>query len=217
MAVNEELVGFVREALSRRVPRLEIEEALQRGGWTKEQSRAALDAFVDLDFPVPVPRPRPYLSPREAFQYLVLFAALYISAFYLASLIFEFVNLAFPDPSESANPFYPDSAREQIRWSVASLIVAFPVFLYTSWLTGRLIEQDPVKRLSPVRRWLTYLTLFVAATTLICDGVTLVYNLLSGELTVRFVLKVVTVALIAGTAFLYYLADLRRDEQEFRA
>jgi len=217
MAVNEELVGFVREALARKVPRPEIEQALQRGGWTREQTRAALDAFVDVDFPVPVPRPRPYLSPREAFQYLVLFASLYISAFYLASLIFEFINLGFPDPSERAADSYVDLTREQIRWAVAALIVAFPVFLYTSWLTGRAIEQDPVKRVSPVRRWLTYLTLFIAATTLICDGVTLVYNLLSGELTVRFVLKVVAVALIAGTAFLYYLADLRRDELESHA
>jgi hypothetical protein len=147
----------------------------------------------------------------------VLFAALYISAFYLAGLIFEFVNLAFPDPSETAADYYADLVREQIRWAVAALIVAFPVFLYTSWLTGRAIAQDPVKRASPVRRWLTYLTLFIAATTLICDGVTLVYNLLSGELTVRFVLKVVTVALIAGTAFFYYLADLRRDELEICA
>ena len=43
MAVNDELVGFVREALSRKVPRSDIEQALQRGGWTKEQTRAALD------------------------------------------------------------------------------------------------------------------------------------------------------------------------------
>jgi hypothetical protein len=33
MAVNEELVGFVREALLHKVPRSEIEQALQRGGW----------------------------------------------------------------------------------------------------------------------------------------------------------------------------------------
>jgi hypothetical protein len=217
MAVHEELSGFVREALSRKVPRPEIEQALQRGGWTKEQTRAALDAFVDTDFPVPVPRARPYLSAREAFQYLVLFVTLYISAYYLANLVFEFINQVFPDPSESTADYYSELSREQIRWSVAALIVAFPVFLYTSWLTTRAIERDPVKRASVVRRWLTYFTLFVAATTLICDGTTLVYNLLSGELTVRFMLKVVTVALIAGTAFVYYLSDLRRDEQETRA
>jgi hypothetical protein len=73
---------------------------------------------------------------------------------------------------------------------------------------------NPVKRLSTIRRWLTYLTLFIAAGVLIGDLITLVYNLLGGELTVRFVLKVITVAAIAGTAFGYYLWDLRREERE---
>ena len=215
MAVNEELVGFVREALSRKVPRSEIEQALQRGGWTREQTRSALDAFVDTDFPLPVPRARPYLSAREAFQYLVLFATLYTSAYYLGSLLFDFINRAFPDPSWNTDG-YDEYVRESIRWSVSALIVAFPVFLYTSLLTTRAIHDDPIKRASKIRRWLTYLTLFIAATALIGDVTTLVYNLLSGELTVRFVLKVATVALIAGTAFTYYLRDLRVDEQESR-
>ena len=41
---------------------------------------------------------------------------------------------------------------------------------------------------------------------------TLVFNVLGGELTTRFLLKVVVVALIAGTAFAWYLRDLRREE-----
>jgi hypothetical protein len=216
MAVNEELAGFVREALSRKVSRPDIEQALLRGGWTKEQTRAALDAFVDTDFPLPVPRARPYLSAREAFQYLVLFVTLYTSAYYLGSLVFDIVNRAFPDPSWTSVYYNNEFVREQIRWSVSALIVAFPVFLYMSWLTDRAIQRDPMKRASNIRRWLTYLTLFIAATTLIGDVTTLVYNLLGGELTTRFVLKVVTVALIAGTGFTYYLRDLRRDEQETR-
>ena len=217
MAVNDDLVSFVREALSRKVPRPEIEQVLLRGGWTREQTRAALDAFVDAEFPLPVPRARPYLSAREAFQYLVLFATLYTSAYYLGDLVFDFINLAFPDPSRPEGRYvYEEYARGSIRWSVSALIVAFPVFLYTSWLTNRAIERDPVKRASKIRRWLTYVTLFIAATALIGDVTTLVYNLLGGELTVRFVLKVITVALIAGTAFTYYLRDLRVDEQETR-
>jgi hypothetical protein len=219
MAVNDELVGFVREALARKLPRSEIEQVLLRGGWTKEQTRAALDAFLDSEFPLPVPRARPYLSAREAFQYLVLFATLYTSAYSLGSLLFDFINLAFPDQSRVSGAFQyqEEYAREGIRWAVSALIVAFPVFLYVSWLTSRAIAHDPVKRASKIRRWLTYLTLFIAATVLIGDVTTLVYNLLGGELTARFVLKVITVALIAGTAFTYYLRDLRFDEQESRA
>ena len=65
-----------------------------------------------------------------------------------------------------------------------------------------------------MRRWLTYLTLFVAAAVLIGGVTGPVYNLLGGELTVRFLLKALTVGSIAGAAFWYYLSDLRTDERE---
>jgi len=213
MAAGDELVDFVRDALGRGVPRAQIEEVLRTGGWTTDQIRGALKAFVDVDFPVPVPRARPYLSAREAFIYLVLFGTLYTSAYYLGRLIFDIINLTFPDAAQEGVS-YATYIRESMRWSLSSLIVAFPVFLYLSWTTDREMARDPVKRASKVRRWLTYLTLFVSACALIGDVTTLVYNALGGELTIRFALKVLTVGLIAGTAFVYYLRDLRQDEME---
>jgi hypothetical protein len=215
MAAPDQLSDFVRDALGRGVPRPQIEEALRKAGWTADQIRGAVTTFAEVDFPIPVPRAQPYLSAREAFMYLVLFGTLYSSAYSLGSLAFDFINIAFPDPA--ARQSFVESeqrVRESIRWSVSMLIVAFPVFMYTSWLTGRAIGLDPTKRASKVRRWLTYWTLFIAACALIGDVTTLVYNLLGGELTVRFVLKVIVVALIAGTAFTYYLRDLRQDEVE---
>jgi hypothetical protein len=213
MAAGDELVDFVRDALGRGVTRAQIEEALRNGGWTGDQIRGALNAFVAVDFPIPVPRARPYLSAREAFMYLVLFGTLYTSAYYLGSLIFDIINLTFPDAAQE-NELYGTYVRTSMRWSISSLIVAFPVFLYLSWLTEREVRRDPVKRASKVRRWLTYLTLFASACALIGDVTTLVYNALGGELTIRFLLKIVTVALIAGTAFIYYLRDLHQDEVE---
>ena len=213
MAAGDELVDFVRDALGRGVSRGQIEEALRNGGWTTDQIRSALAAFVDVDFPVPVPRARPYLSAREAFIYLVLFGTLYTSAYYLGSLIFDIINLTVPDPSQESE-YYATYVQQSMRWSISSLIVAFPVFLYLSWMMERQVGRDPMKRASKVRRWLTYLTLFASACALIGDVTTLVYNTLGGELRIRFGLKIVTVALIAGTAFVYYLRDLRQDEVE---
>lgn len=216
MAAGDDLHDFVREALGRGVPRARIEEALRRGGWTADQIRGALASFAEIDFPIPVPRARPYLSAREAFTYLVLFGTLYTSAYNLGSLLFDLVNRAFPDATFGGES-YEEYIRQSIRWSISSLIVAFPVFLYLSWFTDREVSRDPMKRASKVRRWLTYLTLFLAACALLGDFTTLVYNMLGGELTIRFLLKAVTVALIAGTAFIYYLRDLRQDEVESQA
>jgi energy-converting hydrogenase Eha subunit A len=207
----EELEAFVGEALLRGESRDDIEKVLLAAGWTAEQARGALAAYADVAFSIPVPKPRASLSAREAFLYLTLFGTLYISACHLGSLVFDLVDRAFPDPAlEDRGSWTFDS----IRWSVSSLMIAFPVFLYLSRQTERELALHPIKRLSPVRRWLTYLTLFVAAGVLIGDLTTLVYNVLGGELTVRFLLKVTTVAAIAGAIFTHYLLDLRREEWE---
>jgi len=211
-AGTQDLDVFVREALATGASRESIGNALAAAGWTPEQARDAIDAYADVEFRLPVPRPRPYLSPREAFLYLVLFATLYLSAYQLGSLLFDLINWFLPD---AADPAYAvRSAAHSMRWSVASLVIAFPVFLFVARHLGQDMARNPARRLSAVRRWLTYLTLFLAATILIGDLITLVYNLLGGELSLRFVLKVLVVGAIAGAIFGYYLRDLRREEAE---
>lgn len=211
-AATRELELFVRDALAGGASKDEIAAALAAAAWPAEQVRSALDAYADVPFRVPVPKPQPYLSAREAFLYLVLFASLYVAAWHLGSLLFDLINQAFPDP---ADPQYRVQAfGSSIRWSTASVIIAFPVFLFVARHLARELARNPVKRLSAVRRWLTYLTLFLAAVVLVGDMITLVYNMLGGELTVRFVLKVLVAAAIAGSIFGWYLVDLRREERE---
>jgi len=208
---TQDLDVFVREALAKGAGREAIENALAAAGWPAAQARSALNGYADVEFPVPVPKPRPYLSAREAFLYLVLFATLYLTAYHLGSLLFDLINRAFPDPAMTD---FGRQVGRSMRWSIASVIIAFPVFVYVARHLGRELARNPVKRLSAVRRWLTYLTLFLAATVLIGDMITLVYNVLGGELGIRFVLKVLVVAVIAGTIFGYYLWDMRREERE---
>lgn len=205
------LDSFVRDALTRGQSREEVARVLKDAGWPAEQVLLALGEYADIPFPIPVPRPRASLSAREAFLYLVLFTALYLSAFSVGNILFELIDHAFPDAAAPA--FRRGFSLDTVRWSVSTLIVAFPLFLWVGSYIGRGIAANPAGRLSPVRRWCTYLTLFIAVACLIGDGTTLVYNLLGGELTVHFVLKVVVVAVIAGCSFLYYLRDLRHGEQ----
>jgi len=210
-AATQELERFVRDALAAGASRQEVESALAAAGWTPDQVRGALAAYADVAFPVPVPKPRAQLSAREAFLYLLLFSTLYLSAWHLGSLLFDLVNHAFPDAAE---PVYRvRSLGQSMRWSVASLVVAFPVFAFLARHIGNDVARDPVKRLSPVRRWLTYLTLFIAAGALIGDLIALVYNVLGGEASLRFLLKVAVVGAIAGGVFGYYLGDLRKEEK----
>jgi hypothetical protein len=76
----------------------------------------------------------------------------------------------------------------------------------------REFETHPEKLESAVRKWLTYIALLIAAGVVVGDLITFLTLFLRGELTARFVAKVVTVLLIAGGVFWYYLGSLRRAE-----
>lgn len=206
---DERLVAFVGDGLRQGIPRAELTQALTQAGWADAQVKDALRQFADVGFPIPVPAPRPYLSAREAFLYLVLFTTLYITAYNLGRLLIHIIDHLLPDPTDRLI-----GLAERIRWSVSALVVAFPVFGLLGYRIGRAVRADPTKRASRVRKWLTYMTLFVAATALLCDFTLLVYNVLGGEATTRFVLKVLVVAGIAGTIFGYYMWDLRAEERE---
>jgi hypothetical protein len=205
----DELSVFIGEALRKEIPRDRIREVLLKAGWQQEQAQRALDEYAEIDFPIPVPKPKPYLSAREAFFYLLLFVTLYVSAFNFGNLLFIFIDQAVPDPAQpSAELWLIDS----IRGAVSSLVVAFPLFLYLSRKIARELLSTPAGKASGVRRWLTYLTLFIASCIILGDVSVLLYNLLGGELTLRFILKALVVGGIAGTILLYYLRGLRREE-----
>ena len=211
--MNAELVEFTRRALAAGKERKEISDILRRAGWVEPDIEAAFDAFADITFPIPVPRPKPYLSAREVFVYLILFAALYAAAFSLGALVFELIDRSFPDPLEVQSPNFMRLSDDRIRWDISIICVAFPLFFLTFRAVTRGLAKNPTKRASRPRKWLTYLTLFVAGMALVGDTAVLIYNMLGGELTIRFLLKVATLAIIAGGMFSYFIGDMRKEEK----
>ncbi len=207
--MSAELNSFVREALGKGESRESVAVVLEKAGWEKDEVASALDSYADLQFSVPVPKRRPYLSAREAFLYLLLFVTLYISAWSFGSLLFDYVNKALPDPLQ---PY--EDVTYSLRQALAALIVAAPIYLGLSVFLARTLKRHPAKKGSKIRKWLTYVTLFIAAVAIVSDLIALLNSLLGGELTLRFVLKVAAVLVIAGTIFGYYLWDLRKEEKE---
>jgi hypothetical protein len=210
--MNADLRGFVREALARGVPRDDIRRALLAARWRPDEVDAALAEWIDGGLAVPVPRRKAHLSAREAFLHLLLFATLYTAAFNTGAILFHLIERVLPD--RAMTPVVIDPRLEGLRWAVASLLIALPVFLYTGRLITAAMIDEPEQRTSGVRRWLTYLTLFVATMVLIGDFVAVVRGLLSGELVPRFLLKALVVGGIAGVIFYHHLGDLRREETE---
>lgn len=209
--MSADLTDFVRRALEQKLPRDEIARALSDARWPDAEIKAALGAFAEVPFAIPVPRPRPYLSAREVFTYLVLFGALYSSVWHVTTLLFGVIDRLLPDPAHEG--YAGAYANESIRWAIAGLVVSFPLFLFTFRIVNRRIARDPLARESRPRKWLTYLTLASAICALAGDLAGLVYNGLSGDLTVPILLKALVVALIAGGTFWYFYNDVRQGEE----
>ena len=207
--MSDEITRFVRSALAEGLGRGEIAEALEKGGWPKDQIRTALEAYAEVEFPIPVPQAKSYLSARETFLYLVLFSTLYTSAVAFIHLAFAVIEQLLPE--REALGSYAFAGR--VNWAVAALVVAFPIFLILAKQTNRAIDADPAKRTSKVRKWLTYLTLFIASAALVVDLMTLVYYFLDGDISFRFLLKVVTVAAVAALVLGHYLGELKRADE----
>lgn len=148
-------------------------------------------------------------SPRDIFLHLLSIIALYASATAFLTLAFQLINLWFPDILDMGGYYAYAGARNAIRWSLASLIVIFPVYFFTARLLRKEYEMEPEKRELRVRKWLISFTLFVVALTLIGDLVSLLSHFLEGELTARFALKVLAVAFVAGAIGAYYLWILK--------
>ncbi|MGE5540786.1 MAG: DUF5671 domain-containing protein [Bacillota bacterium] len=144
-------------------------------------------------------------SPKDFFLWLGAIIALYGSITSFIALKFEYINRMFPDPLAS----YADPYGGPVRVAMAGIIVLVPTLIALLWLIHRSIVAEPGKAGIWVRRWAVGFTLFLAAATMLIDLVTLINVFLGGEVTVRFGLKVLTILVIAGIAFLYFLADIR--------
>ena len=206
--MNRELRAFIKETLERGHDREEIRTVLLNAGWHESEVRTGLSSFAASDFPVAVPRPTPYLYAREAFLYLVSFIALYVAAISFALLAFGLIDHAFRDVLDYRDG-YPSAGQAT---AIASVIIAFPLFLFLSRHLARHVSLDPERRQSLVRRWLTYLTLVVGAGIILGDLIALLANLLTGDPTPQFALKTVSILFIAGCIFGYYFWEMRRTE-----
>ena len=123
-------------------------------------------------------------------------------------LVFGLIDYAFPDALDYREGFPSGEAAT----AIASVIVAFPLYLFLARWLGRQAAEDPERRQSLVRRWLTYITLVVAAGFILGDLIALLANVLGGDPTLRFALKAVAILAITGCIFGYYLWDMRQTE-----
>jgi len=147
---------------------------------------------------------------KDFFLHLLSAATLYMSVIGFIALWWQYINFLFPD---KLNPTGMYAGRyETLLWATSMLAVSYPVYVLVSWIIGRGFKTDLAGREVKIRKWLWYITLFIAAMTMIIDSVTIVFNFLKGDLTIQFFLKLLVILATAAAVFGYYLWDLKKRE-----
>ncbi|RJQ35089.1 hypothetical protein C4556_01065 [Candidatus Parcubacteria bacterium] len=149
---------------------------------------------------------KPKVTPKDFFLWAGAMIALYGSVISFLTLLFQYINYAYPDPLAY---YYVEPYSGGMRFAMATLIVLVPVTILLMRFIRNDIARDAMKSELWVRRWALVLTVFFAGFTVVGDLIALVNGFLGGDLTTRFTLKVLVVLFVAGGVFLHFLADLR--------
>ncbi|MEK7197891.1 MAG: DUF5671 domain-containing protein [Patescibacteria group bacterium] len=175
----------------------------------------------------------------EIFINFLSFLLLAIIATAVGILYFQVINKYFPDILSGTYQNYQFSSfnSSAIHYSIASLIIGFPIYLWALWFwfsafgplrqssSPRLRRvgagseasgsaesgKNPIsKEESKLSKWITYIVLLIAGGTIIGDLITVLYNFLQGEFGVRFLLKAISILIIAVFIFVFYFLERKK-------
>jgi len=148
-------------------------------------------------------------NPKYAFYYILSLAALIFVAISSALIIFQIIDKSVFDALAYYGSYSNQSA---LRFGISALLISAPIFFLCVNLINKGLKKGEIDKDSPLRNWLTYFILAVSAVVILGSLVGVINAFLSGEMTLKSILQLLTVILIAAIVFSYYLYDIRRDK-----
>lgn len=200
MRSRQRLAEFVRDGLRLGHTIDELRGSLERAGWSSAEVDAVLSEWIEDGLRLPVPRPRPSISGRDLVMFGLFSISLVVVIWHLVQLSFDLIDIWIADPNRREEAWH----RSRIRWSISSLLVVLPLFV---WLTYRIEVPSRGKsgpRRSPLQVRFAAVAVLLAILTLIGNAVAVVYAGLSGDLTAQFLAKAAVVAIVSGILIAWF-------------
>lgn len=212
---NEEqlLVDHVISRIGAGVSHDELKKQLQAVGWSDDEVDSAYAIGLEKSgVPVPTRNAQKVFSKKSTTVEIVVnffsFILLGIFATSLGMLLYGIINYFFED---KLNNYYSgSSSSESIHYSIAALIISFPLYYLAMRFWFKRFREDEGKIEARLTKWITYLVLLVAAITIVGDLIVVIFNMLQGEITARFFLKALTIFSISGGVFGFYFLERRK-------
>lgn len=157
---------------------------------------------------------KPKLGIGFFFLSLSVLVSLITTVVSFLNLVFATLDVKFPDVLNASYQYgYSTYQYDGIRSALATLIIFFPVFLIVSYFWNKLYKKGVGHIDEIIRKWMMYIILFLSAVAVVVDLVTLVRYFVAGEITNRFVYKVLATLLVAIFVGAYYILVLMNKEK----
>jgi hypothetical protein len=146
---------------------------------------------------------------------------LYLSSFFslgfliggLLTTLFQFVNKFIPDSAFGKDVFAVSAFDDaSLKVGISMLLIASLVYFTTAYLINKKLEKGEIRPDSVVRKFITYIALFVLVAISIGSLATLFYNYLTGELTGNSFGKIIAFFAVNGFFASFYFWEIRRKD-----
>lgn len=148
-------------------------------------------------------------NPKYAFYYILSLVALIFVAISSAIIVFQIIDKSVFDALAYYGSYSNQSA---LRFGISALLISAPIFFLCVNLINNGLKKGEIDKESPLRNWLTYFILAVSAVVILGSLVGIINAFLSGEMTLKSILQLITVIIIASLVFSFYLYDIRRNK-----
>lgn len=125
----------------------------------------------------------------------------------LLTLLFSIITILIPDTIDRY--WELRTAGSNARGAIAFLLVVTPTFIILNRAIFKQQKEVHTETYVPITRWIVYLSLFVGSAVLLGTLISVIMHFLNGELTIRFILKVLVTLTIIGAAIAYYVHDTK--------
>lgn len=144
---------------------------------------------------------------KFAFYYLLSLVALIFTALSVGMIAFGIIDKTVLDALNMGN-----NANGTLKFAISAILIATPIFYTMQKFINKGLKNGELTKDSGVRRWLTYFILLVSSVTILGVFISIINSFLSGELTMSFILKALSMIVISATVFSFYFYDIKRED-----
>lgn len=207
---------YIENSRNEGVEDAKIRQNLLEKGWKDSEISKHLNGNNSLNVPSP-PEQKTSTGAHLwiTFEYILMFISLYIVIFSIWYILFQLVgSWLLPDKTTGSYGYYSYYSYGSTEKPLAALIVSLPIFSVLFLHLSRLENKKPELRKLIARKILIYITMLINFIIILASLITLVSELLDGNVTTISVVRIFLTIFLTSLVFAYCISLVLEDKKE---